>query len=54
MNLPLSIVFDHHAIDGAYVGRYLNDVKHLLETPNKLLDEKRSSVIRNTLRFFLS
>ena len=38
MNLPLSIVFDHRAVDGAYVGRFLNDVKDLLEMPDRLLD----------------
>jgi pyruvate/2-oxoglutarate dehydrogenase complex dihydrolipoamide acyltransferase (E2) component len=36
MNLPLSIAFDHRAVDGAYVGKFLNEVKKLLESPEKL------------------
>jgi pyruvate/2-oxoglutarate dehydrogenase complex dihydrolipoamide acyltransferase (E2) component len=40
MILPLSIVFDHRAVDGAYVGRFLCAVKELLETPENLIDPK--------------
>lgn len=36
-HLPLSVVFDHRAVDGAYVGNFLSDVKHLLEVPDQLL-----------------
>jgi pyruvate dehydrogenase E2 component (dihydrolipoamide acetyltransferase) len=38
MILPLTISFDHRPVDGAYVGRFLNDVRKLLETPEKLFD----------------
>jgi pyruvate dehydrogenase E2 component (dihydrolipoamide acetyltransferase) len=38
MNLPLSIVFDHRAVDGGYVGRFLGAVKELLEAPEEFID----------------
>ncbi len=31
---PITISFDHRPIDGAYVGRFLNEVKKLLENPD--------------------
>lgn len=40
MNLPLSIAFDHRAVDGAYVGKFLNEVKKLLENPERLFAYK--------------
>ena len=40
MNLPLSLVFDHRAVDGAYVGRFLDAVKGLLEAPGTFMDPK--------------
>lgn len=36
MNLPMTISFDHRAIDGAYAGKFLNDVKKLLENPEQI------------------
>lgn len=36
MMLPLTISFDHRPIDGAYVGRFLNEVKQLLENPDTI------------------
>jgi pyruvate dehydrogenase E2 component (dihydrolipoamide acetyltransferase) len=38
MSLPLTVVFDHRAVDGAYAGRFLNAIKPLLETPEELFD----------------
>jgi len=34
--LPLSITFDHRAVDGGYVGRYLSSLKQVLESPDRL------------------
>jgi len=36
MNIPITISFDHRAIDGAYAGNFLNDVKKLLENPEQI------------------
>lgn len=36
--LPLTLSFDHRPVDGAYVGRFLNDVRKLLENPEKLFN----------------
>lgn len=36
MNFPVTISFDHRAIDGAYVGNFLNDVKKLIENPEQI------------------
>jgi len=33
--LPLSITFDHRAVDGGYVGRYLSSLKQVLESPDR-------------------
>lgn len=38
MNLPLTISFDHRVIDGAYAGKFLNEVKQLLENPDKIFN----------------
>ncbi|AKA70416.1 2-oxo acid dehydrogenase subunit E2 [Clostridium scatologenes] len=38
MNLPITISFDHRAIDGAYVGKFLNEVKQLLENPDRIFN----------------
>jgi len=38
MNLPMSISFDHRAIDGAYAGKFLIEVKKVLEDPEKLFN----------------
>lgn len=38
MMLPLTISFDHRPIDGAYVGRFLNEVKKLLENPDTIFN----------------
>lgn len=38
INLPISISFDHRAIDGAYVGKFLSELKKLLENPEKLFN----------------
>ncbi|PLR79108.1 dihydrolipoamide acetyltransferase [Bacillus sp. V3-13] len=37
--LPLSLTFDHRAIDGAPAARFLQTVIHCLEEPAKLLEE---------------
>ena len=34
--LPLSITFDHRAVDGGYVGRYLSSLRQVLESPDRL------------------
>jgi pyruvate dehydrogenase E2 component (dihydrolipoamide acetyltransferase) len=34
--LSLSITFDHRAVDGGYVGRYLSSLKQLLESADRL------------------
>jgi pyruvate dehydrogenase E2 component (dihydrolipoamide acetyltransferase) len=34
--LPLTISFDHRPVDGAYVGKFLNGVRNLLENPEAL------------------
>ena len=34
--LPLSITFDHRAVDGGYVGRYLSSLKQFLESADRL------------------
>lgn len=39
MTLPLTLSFDHRPVDGAYAGRFLNDVRKLLESPEKLFDD---------------
>ena len=39
--LSLTITFDHRAIDGAYAGRFLNDLKTLLENPDKIVADGR-------------
>lgn len=36
MYFPLTISFDHRPIDGAYVARFLNEVKQLLENPDTI------------------
>jgi pyruvate dehydrogenase E2 component (dihydrolipoamide acetyltransferase) len=36
MNLPLTLSFDHRALDGAYGGRFLNELKELLENPDSI------------------
>ncbi len=38
MNLPLTISFDHRAIDGAYAGKFLNEVKKILENPDTIFN----------------
>ncbi|MFT8351795.1 2-oxo acid dehydrogenase subunit E2 [Clostridium saccharoperbutylacetonicum] len=38
MNLPISISFDHRAIDGAYAGKFLSELKNLLENSEKLFN----------------
>ncbi|RCS54188.1 pyruvate dehydrogenase [Bremerella cremea] len=35
--MPLSLSYDHRLVDGATAGRFLNEVKGLLENPSKLL-----------------
>ncbi|MCT4632031.1 MAG: 2-oxo acid dehydrogenase subunit E2 [Firmicutes bacterium] len=35
--LPVSMAFDHRVIDGADAGRFMNEIKALLENPDKLL-----------------
>ena len=35
--MPLSLSYDHRLVDGATAGRFLNEVKSLLENPSKLL-----------------
>jgi pyruvate/2-oxoglutarate dehydrogenase complex dihydrolipoamide acyltransferase (E2) component len=40
MNLPLSIVFDHRTVDGAYVGKFLDTVKNMLEAPEDFVELK--------------
>jgi pyruvate dehydrogenase E2 component (dihydrolipoamide acetyltransferase) len=37
MNLPLTLSFDHRVLDGAYGGKFLNEVKILLEHPDTIL-----------------
>ncbi len=37
--LPLSLSFDHRVVDGAYVARFVNEVKRQLEDPELLLME---------------
>jgi pyruvate dehydrogenase E2 component (dihydrolipoamide acetyltransferase) len=35
--MPLSISYDHRAVDGAAAARFLNDVKGYLSAPGRLL-----------------
>jgi pyruvate dehydrogenase E2 component (dihydrolipoamide acetyltransferase) len=35
--MPLSITYDHRAVDGAAAARFLNDVKNYLSAPGRLL-----------------
>jgi len=37
MMMPLSISYDHRLVDGAAAGRFLNEVKDLLQSPSRLL-----------------
>jgi len=39
--LSLTITFDHRAIDGAYAGKFLNDLKTLLERPDNIMADWR-------------
>lgn len=36
MLLPITISFDHRPLDGAYVGKFLDNVRKLLENPEQL------------------
>ena len=38
--LPLSVSFDHRAVDGAYVAQFVNKIIYYLENPFLLLSEK--------------
>ncbi len=38
MNFQLTISFDHRAMDGAYAGKFLNEVKQLLENPDEIFN----------------
>ena len=35
--LPLSLTFDHRALDGAEAAKFMNDLKKWLENPEALL-----------------
>ena len=39
--LPLTLTFDHRPIDGAYAGKFLYDVKTILEQPDLITSDRR-------------
>ncbi|MBN1224595.1 MAG: 2-oxo acid dehydrogenase subunit E2 [Candidatus Aminicenantes bacterium] len=43
--LPLCLSFDHRVVDGAEVGRFMNDLIHYLENPSLILVDQESNKI---------
>ncbi|HBE76252.1 MAG TPA: hypothetical protein DDW65_00470 [Firmicutes bacterium] len=40
-SIPLTLTFDHRAVDGAYAGKFLYDVKTLLEQSDPIISDRK-------------